>query len=150
MPERRLRHDRRRGTLRSLLVGGFNPRRRGPRRSYDTAVTATDWHDARWLAVVLLILVLSVADALLTLTLLDRGALEANPVMEVLLRSGGRSFAIVKMGLTALGVVVLTVLGRVRAFGRLPVNFVLYLVLAAYALLVCYELWLLQSVLPAA
>jgi len=146
--ERRRRSDRRRGVVRSLVVGSFKQRRRGPRRSHDIGIASTDWHDAQWLAVVLLILVLSVADALLTLTLLDRGALEANPVMDALLRSGGREFAGVKIGLTAVGVVLLTVLARFRAFGRLRVSTVLYGVLGAYTVLVSYELWMLQSVLP--
>jgi len=146
--ERRESIDRRRDTVRSLILGSFKQRRRGPRRAADSGIASTDWHEAQWLAVVLLILVLSVADALLTVTLLDRGALEANPVMEALLRGGGRSFAGVKMGLTALGVVLLTLLARVRAFGGIQVSTVLYGVLAAYAALVSYELWMLKGLPP--
>ena len=49
-----------------------------------------------------------------------------------------------KFGLTAAGVVVLILLARVRAFGRLPVSALLYGVLAAYLWLVSYEFSLLR------
>jgi hypothetical protein len=148
-PERRDPTERRSRTLRSLVVGSFHPRRRGPRRTADASLASTDLHDARWLAVALLILILSIADALLTLTLLNHGALETNPVMGALLHGDGHGFAAIKIGLTATGVVLLTLLVRVRAFGRLPVSTLLYGVLAVYTMLVCYELWLLKDAIAA-
>jgi hypothetical protein len=148
--ERRRGMDRRSRTLRSLLAGSLNPRRRGPRRTRDQSVVATDWHEPQWLAVAVLILLLSVADALLTLALLQhRGVLEANPVMAALMRWAPDSFAAVKFGLTAAGVVLLTVLARMRAFGRLPVSALLCGVLVAYVALVSYEVWLLRSLASA-
>jgi len=59
----------------------------------------------------------------------------------------GRSafaFALVKIGLTAAGVVLLTVLVSIRAFGRVPVGLLLYAVLAGYGTLVVYEFSLLD------
>jgi hypothetical protein len=53
-------------------------------------------------------------------------------------------FALVKVGLTALGVVLLTQLARLRAFGSVPVGAFLYTVLALYAALVLYEIRLLN------
>ena len=144
--ERRDRTERRKRTLRSLVVGSLRPRRLGPRRIADASLASTDLHDARWLAVALLILILSIADALLTLTLLNHGALEANPFMGALLQGDGHGFAAIKIALTGIGVVLLTLLVRVRAFGRLPVSVLLYGVLAAYAVLVGYEIWLLKDV----
>lgn len=144
--ERRRSADRRKGALRAVLVGHVNPRRHGPRRSRDGSIVSTDWHEARWLAVAVLTLLLSIADAVLTLTLLEHGALEANPVMAVLLRGSAAGFAAVKIGLTAGGILLLTLLARVRAFGRLPVGILLYGVLAAYVGLVVYELRLLQGI----
>jgi hypothetical protein len=41
-----------------------------------------------------------------------------------------------------LGVVLLTVVARARAFGRVPVGVLLYTVLLVYATLVAYEYWL--------
>ena len=44
-----------------------------------------------------------------------------------------------KIGLTAGGVLLLTQLARIRAFGRIPVGMFLYAVLAIYVALICYE-----------
>jgi hypothetical protein len=145
--ERRGGADRRTRTLRSLFMGSFNPRRRGPRRAHEQSIAATDWHQPQWLAVALLILLLSIADALLTLALLQHhGVLEENPLMAALVKGNSGSFAAVKIGLTACGVVLLTALARVRAFGRVPVSALLCAVLVAYVGLVGYEVWLLQSI----
>jgi hypothetical protein len=51
----------------------------------------------------------------------------------------------VKVGLTAVGIVFLTLLARLRIFGR-SVGIVLYLVLAGYGALVAYELFLLRNI----
>jgi uncharacterized membrane protein YczE len=103
-----------------------------------------DWHHPQWLAVALLTLLLSLADALLTLTLLPLGATEFNPFMRPLVNGSGHAFAFWKLGLTSLGLVVLILLARLRAFGGLPVGTILYAVLAGYVVLVAYELSLLD------
>jgi hypothetical protein len=82
---------------------------------------------------------LSFVDALFTLTLLNRGATEANPVMAPLVLGDGRSFAYWKLGLTIAGVVVLVVLARARLFRVVPAGLLLYLALACYVVLVIYE-----------
>jgi len=66
--------------------------------------------------------------------------------MDPLVHSSGHAFAFWKFGLTALGVVVLTLLARLRVFGR-GVGTVLYMVLGMYAVLVGYEVFLLQNIL---
>lgn len=91
-------------------------------------------------------MLLSCADALLTLTLLSYGAVEINPIMAKVVYGDGRSFAATKIGLTAGGVILLTLLARVRAFGRVPVGAVLYAILAGYVILIGYELWLLDKI----
>jgi hypothetical protein len=105
----------------------------------------TDWFHPQWLGVGILILLLCCFDAVLTLTLINHGAYELNPLMAPLVAGTGRGFALVKIGLTALGVVFLTVLARLRFFGR-SVGYVLYLVLAGYVALVGYELFLLRNI----
>lgn len=144
--ERRRAADRRSHPLRSLLVGHLNPRRRGPRRARDGSIVSTDLHEPKWLALAVLILLLSLCDALLTLTLLQHGALEENPLMAILVREGTSGFAAAKIGLTAAGVLLLTMVAKVRAFGRVPVGTLLYFVLAGYAALVGYELHLLRAI----
>jgi hypothetical protein len=140
--------DRRSRTLLSLASGSFKRRRRGPRRPADASIAVTDWYAPQWLAAALLILILCVADALITLTLLGHGAHEANPLMDTIVHGDGRRFAAFKFGLTAAGVVLLILLARVRAFGRLPVSMLLYAVLGGYLWLICYEFSLLRHLVP--
>jgi hypothetical protein len=132
----------------SLASGHFKRRRHGPRRVVDASIAATDWYAPQWLAAALLILLLCVGDALITLALLGHGAYEANPMMAAIVRGDGRSLVGFKFGLTAAGVVVLILLARVRAFGRLPVSALLYAVLVGYVCLVGYELILLRHFAP--
>ncbi len=145
-PERR-RGERRSQLLRSLFYGSFRPRRRGPRRADERHVSAVDWHHPQWLAVSMLIVIGSCTDALLTLVLVERGiASEANPLMAPLI-GGSHSaltFALIKVGLTAGGVLLLTQLARLRAFGSIPVGVFLYLVLGIYGVLIAYEMNLLS------
>lgn len=143
--ERRERRERRRSVLRALWHGNFKRRRIAPRRTHERHVVVTDWFHAQWLGVGTLILLLCCFDAVLTLTLLQHGANEANPIMAPLVAGDGGMFAVVKVGLTALGVVFLILLARLRIFGR-SVGFLLYVVLVGYVALVSYELFLLRNI----
>jgi Domain of unknown function (DUF5658) len=136
--------ERRKHVLRALFHGSLRPRRRGPRRAGESAVSAVDWHHPQWLAIAVLIVTFSCSDAFLTLMLLEQGAYEVNPLMAPLLHGSGLAFALVKIGLTASGVVLLTQLVRIRAFGRISVGLVLYTVLALYGALLVYEFRLLN------
>jgi hypothetical protein len=146
--ERRERRDRRQRTFHALVHGSFTPRRRGPRRGDDLSFTSVDWHHPQWLAVAILTLLLCSADAVLTLTLLAHGAVEANPFMEPLVGGSPLIFTLVKMGLTSGGIVTLILLARVRILRMIPVSLLLYTVLFGYAALVGYEFWLLGVLLP--
>jgi len=137
--------DRRRHALRALLLGSFHPRRRGPRRAGEHAVSAVDWHHPQWLAIAMCIVAFSGGDALLTLMLVERGAYEANPLMAPLVAGSPLTFALTKIGLTAAPVVLLTQLARMRAFGRIPVGILLYSALALYGVLIAYEMHLLNN-----
>jgi hypothetical protein len=95
----------------------------------------------------MLIVVLSCVDAALTLTLLANGAYEVNPVMAPIVGGSALVFTLVKVGLTAGGVVLLTLAARMRVFGRIPVSFFLYAVLIGYGTLIFYELRLLEETL---
>lgn len=146
--ERRSGVDRRQQHLRALIYGGFNPRRRSSRRLGERPVVGVDWHDPQWLAVAMLIVLFSCVDAFLTLTLIDHGAYEVNPLMAPLVGGSALAFALVKIGLTAGGVVFLTLLARMKAFGRVPVGLLLYSVLIGYGALLVYEFRLLQEAMP--
>ncbi len=144
--ERRFGHDRRRTTLRTFLQGGFTPRRRAGRRAGEQ-YWIVDWHDAHLLVPAVAILLLNVADALLTLTLLTVGASEANPFIAFILDAHPKLFAAVKIGMTGLGVLVMVAMARARVFGYFRVATVMHGILAAYVVLTAYECWLLRSAL---
>ena len=145
MHERREPQERRRSVVRALWHGNFARRRLAPRRNGERHAVVTDWFHAQWLVVAILILLLCSADAVLTLTLIARGAEELNPLMAPLVLGSGHAFAFWKVGLTAVGVVVLTVLARLQLFGK-AVGTILYVVLAMYAALVGYEVILLRNI----
>jgi hypothetical protein len=144
--DRRSGQDRRERPLHGLLAGHWLRRRRAERRSDDGHPAGLDWHDAHWLGVAVSVLMLCIADAFLTLTLIRQGAEEVNPLMAPLISGGGPGFAYWKLGLTTFGVVVLTILARVRLFGVVPAGCVLYLILVGYVCLVAYEWQLLHHV----
>jgi hypothetical protein len=137
--------DRRRTTLRTFLQSGITPRRRGGRRD-DEQHLPIDWHEPYLLGLALTILLLNVADAFLTLTLLTEGAREANPIIAFVLETYPKLFALTKMGLTGVGVLVLVAVARARVFNMVRVGSLLHAVLAGYAALIGYEWWLLRSV----
>ena len=141
---RRRGPDRRTRVARALMYGSFNPRRLGPRRSGEQSLAAIDWHHPWWLAIATLIITLCASDAVLTVVLISRGAYEVNPFLVPLMSGSGVLFVAVKIGLTGVGVVLLTLLARVKAFGRMPVALLLYAVLVGYGMLVAYELRLLR------
>jgi hypothetical protein len=143
---RRSRLDRRRRVFWSILYGSFNPRRRRPaRRGDDLRYYSLDWHGAHLLAVSLGILILNVADAFLTVTLLSGGvAIEANPVM-ALLYGNVRWFAGFKMATTGVSVMLMVFLARYRFLKVVRVEVMLYSVLVGYIILIGYEFQMLQK-----
>jgi len=75
-----------------------------------------DWHHPYLLFLSVTILLLSVVDAFLTLTLLTVGATEANPVMAFVLSHHPQLFALTKMAFTSIGVLVNS---RLLAYGNI-------------------------------
>jgi hypothetical protein len=94
-----------------------------------------------------MILLLSVADAFLTLTLIVGGAEEANPFLAFVLNEHPELFALVKMTLTGGGVLVLVAVARARLFRFLRVAVVLQGIFVGYVALIAYEWWLLHALL---
>ena len=143
--EQRERVDRRRRVWWSVCYGSFNPRRRtAPRRLDDLRYHSLEWHSSHLLAVAIGILLLSVVDAFLTLTLLQGGAYEVNPIMALLVERDVTAFAALKMGLTSVSIVFMVFLARYRFMRLLPVEWVLYGVLIGYASLIGYEVSMLK------
>jgi Domain of unknown function (DUF5658) len=143
--ERRLGSDRRHLTWRTFVQGGLTPRRRGVRRQGDR-LDFVDWHEPHLLFLSVAILLLSVADALLTITLMTQGAQEANPVMAFMLEQHPQLFAAAKMSLTGMGLIVLVVLSRARLFRIIRVSSIIHWCLIGYVALIVYESWLLKQI----
>lgn len=143
LAERRATDDRRNHSAWSFLYGGLRPRRRSGRRVGDEHRIFLDWHEPRVVYLALAILLMSCADALFTLNLLAAGGEELNALMRVLLGQGVRWFLWAKIGLTALGVVVLVVAARRLLMGRLPVLWLIRFFFAAYIALIAWEIYLL-------
>jgi hypothetical protein len=140
-PERRsLGDDRRKRPTASLVYGSFMGRRRAPRRSLDRNHYVADWHHGILLIPVVAILLLSTADAYLTVHLLERGAREVNWFMARLIHADAGEFVALKMALTGLGLIVLVTRRFALLFNRISVESILYAILVGYLLLIAYEL----------
>jgi hypothetical protein len=145
-PERRTRNDRRR---RNLPI--WNPRRlrgrreRNRREDEDARPYFVDRVSAAVFAQAAMLLVLTLADALFTIALLDHGGFEeANPVMQALLDRGAWAFILGKYLIMVVFVPVALVMYRYRLFGtRLRVGHFVPVVTALYLALIVYQacLW---------
>jgi hypothetical protein len=143
--------ERRRRVWWSVLYGNFKPRRRHPmRRSDDSRYQSVDWHSAHLLAVSIGILLLSAADAFMTVTLLSGGAIEVNPIMAVAVSKSGSLFAMSKMAMTGMGVILMVSLARYRFMRIVRVDVILYAIFIAYMVLLGYEFWMLRAILDIA
>lgn len=142
--ERRNGQERRKLTLKTFMVGAVRGRRRGDRRATD--LYHVDWHEPDLLFLAVTTLMLSVIDAFFTLTLLRHGAMEANPLLDFVLREHPAMFAAIKMLLTGLGVLVLVAAARLQLFRVLRVKTVLQCLLLGYIALFGYEMWLLRGI----
>lgn len=138
--DRRHQAERRKRTMTAYWRGARNPRRRDGRRANDRFYPIIDWHSSRVFALIMLILTLCVADGVLTVILISQGAIEANPIMALFVPHELGWFAAVKLTLTAVGMMVLAVVSRMRVFRGIPGELFLYPVLAAYIVLIIYEL----------
>lgn len=139
--------DRRQFGWRTVMFGFLRSRRHAHRRAADSDVIFVDWHHPWLFFLAVGIMLLSCADAFLTLQLLERGMVEANPVMNGLILQGTSSFAATKLAMTAVGILVLVFLAKARFLDRIRVGLFLTSFFAVYACLVCYEIVNLLSLL---
>ena len=121
-------------------------RRHETRRDSEDEPLYTDWHHPWLFFLATGTMLLSCTDAFFTLQLIDRGAVEMNPVMAVLIGRGTLAFAATKMLLTGLGILVLVFLSRSRLFNLMRTGVILTVFFSIYACLVCYEFMFLLRV----
>ena len=85
-------------------------------------------------------MLLSSADAFLTLKLMGLGMYEANPFMQAAMEQGTAWFSGIKLAMTAFGILVLVFLAKARFLNRVRTGLMLTGFFTMYACLVCYEL----------
>ena len=118
LAERRAADERREFSWRTVFFGFLRSRRRSPRRGDEDDVVFLDWHHPWLFFLAVGIMLLSTADALLTLTLLQHGMIEANPFMAGMLGQGGAAFAVSKVVMTGTGILILVFLAKFRFMNR--------------------------------
>lgn len=143
--ERRSGKDRRQNRLPLLRRLFFTGQRVSSRRAEDRQrIVAFDRYNTSLLISVVIVLVLSLLDAMLTLTLLSQGAKELNPIMNYYLSHGPGTFLTVKYGLTALSVFIIVLLKNVLSNGyRLGTSTLLHLFAAGFGSAVIWQCYLL-------
>jgi hypothetical protein len=130
--------DRRTFTWRTVMYGFLYSRRRESRREEDDDVFI-DWHHPWVFAMAVGTMILSVADAFLTLQLIDLGMIEANPVMASVMGHSTLMFTVSKMTMTAFGVFALVFLARATVMRHFRTGQLLTLTFSTYLCLICYE-----------
>ena len=140
IPDQRESDDRREFSWRTVAYGFSFSRRREHRRSADDDVIFLDWHHPWLFFLATGTMLLSCADAFLTLLLIEHGMIEANPVMNATMAQGTAAFTSTKLAMTAFGIFVLVFLAKARFLNRMRAGLFLTTFFTFYACLVCYEL----------
>jgi len=138
-PNARTDSDRREFSWRTVVFGFMRSRRRATRRDSEVEPMFTDWHHPWLFFLAVGIMLMSSLDAFFTLQLLDRGAIEINPVMAAVIGQSAMSFAVSKMVLTGFGILALVFLSKSRFFNRMRTGLLLTFFFSVYAVLICYE-----------
>lgn len=141
--ERREGTDRRRHTWRTLTYCGLRGRGRRHQVRRSRHSYYLDHYDHRLVFTGLLVLMLSCLDALFTLTLLTKGAYEANYLMAQLLAVGDKPFVLTKIAITAAGVLFLLMHAHFRLLRVTSGKRMLQFLAGVYAVLICWEVLLL-------
>ena len=140
IPDQRAATDRRTFSWRTVLYGFTLSRRHAHRREQDNEVVFLDWHHPWLFFLSVGTMLLSVADAFLTLLLMELGMIEANPVMRLAMNESTVLFVGTKLAMTAFGIFVLVFLAKQHFLNRFRTGLFLTVFFSAYACLVCYEL----------
>lgn len=125
-----------------LNIHSLSGRRRQHRREsdlYNPALTL-DWHHPHLLYITLATLFLCFADAHNTLQLLWDGAVEVNGFMDTLIHKSVALFMGIKLGLTAVCLIILVSHHHFTLLNRIRVRYLLYTVFSIYVGLIGYEL----------
>lgn len=138
--------DRRATTWSTLYGALFTSRRRRGRREGDRQNSYTDWYGISPLITTMSIILLCFADAFFTTVLLSRGAVEMNIFMDWLIRFDMQAFAVVKMSLTGIALLILVMHYNFRIYRVIEVRYVLVALLSVYCALLTHQLSMLAII----
>ena len=141
--EKRTHLDRRRSPTRPFSRYIFKGRRKHARRVLENWNYYVDRYEARYLALVLSIVVLCVFDAYFTLKIIHFGGKELNPLVIKFLDKFPELSLIMKYLVTVISLVIILVHKNFILFGRVKAFFFLYMIFFLYLLLVLYEVFFL-------
>ncbi len=137
--------ERRTPSLSTLHGALFKYRRRGSRRQGEHINSYVDWYGHWTLLATFTVILLCCADAFLTIVLLSNGAAEMNVLMDWLIQKDIRSFAVVKMGVTGLALVVLVMHLNFRVYKVIAVRYLIFALVPMYSMLIAHELHMLSQ-----
>ena len=137
--DQRVLADRRTFSWRTVFYGFMRSRRHDFRRADELDVRFIDWHHPWLFFLSVGVMLMSTIDAFMTLQLLERGMVEANPIMEAVLGQGTTTFAVTKMLMTGTGILTLVFLAKARFLNRFRTGLFLTVFFSLYACLICYE-----------
>ncbi len=145
--EKRATSERRVFSWRTVVFGFARSRRHQLRRDADSDAIFTDWHHPWLFFLAVGIMLLSCTDAFLTLLLIERGMIEANPFMAAMLGQGAATFAVSKVFMTGTSILILVFLAKSQFMNRVRTGLFLTIFFSLYCCLVCYEIVNLLAVL---
>jgi len=137
---KRTETDRRDFTWRTVFYGFIRSRRHAYRRTADDDVVFLDWHHPWLFFLSVGTMLLSCADAFLTLQLINLGMIEVNPFMNAVMAHSTLLFTGTKLSMTAFGILVLVFFAKAQFLNRIRTGALLTVFFSIYACLVCYEL----------
>lgn len=140
------RRTKRFGDLRWFLKTG---RRRHVRRQEDRRrLHMLDYYPPKLFLVLVVVLLLSITDALLTLLLVNNGAVEINPVMAYYLKLGPNIFMATKYLITVSVVIIGVLLNYANVrFPRFKFGQILNVFAGCFVMVVAWELFLIMRFL---
>lgn len=145
--EKRNLPDRRRQP--TSLWGAFPPagkRMRNRRAEEHRQPYFVDRYTAMMLTLVLMLVLASLVDAILTIRLIEAGGSEINPLMSRLLDFGTFPFLLGKYVLTVVGLPLLIIFKNHYLFGtRFRVGYLIPALVALYAVLIFYQIMLIYN-----
>ena len=144
--EKRSGQDRREHGIPLFKKLFFRGLRSSVRRAEDRQrVVALDRYQPSLFIGIMIVLCLSLLDALLTLILIAQGARELNPVMRYYLSHGPHVFLLAKYGLTAFSVLIIVLLKEsLITRYRLSTGMLLHVFAAFFGSVVIWEFYLLS------